>query len=176
MKHLALVFAASLTLIGCSSNDINNAVNDGVNGAINGVLGSVGGSNGSVVKNGKSYSIEKETMYTTDGKRMKKNYGSITLTKTEKNPKSKTRLFLESCSHPRIGSLNCEGYIYEVTNEGWLVDQAIAFNTGYKSDISIASGTYYFKIKSSGTGDSYYVANEVTITPFVTNYVSLNLE
>ncbi|WP_159650942.1 hypothetical protein [Vibrio atypicus] len=176
MKHFALAFATTLTLAGCSSNDINDAVSDGVNGAINGVLGSVGGSNGTVVKNGKSYSVEKEPMYTTDGERMKKDYGSITLTKAEKNPKSKTRLFLESCVHPRIGSVGCDGYIYEVTKEGWLVDKPIRFNTGSSSDISIASGTYYFKLKSTGTGDSYYVANEITIAPFVTNYVALTVE
>ncbi|CAK4074494.1 MULTISPECIES: hypothetical protein [Vibrio] len=176
MKHFALAFATTLTLAGCSSNDINDAVSDGVNGAINGVLGSVSSSNGTVVKNGKSYSVEKERMYTTQATRLKKNYGNIELTRTEKNPKSKTELVLESCVHPRIGSIGCEGYIFEVTKEGWLVEKPITFNTNYNKDISIASGTYYFKMTSKGTGDSYYVANEITIQPFVTNYVALTVE
>ena len=173
----SLAFATSIALFGCSSNDIENVVNDGVNGAINGVLGSVGGSsNGSVVKNGKSYSVEKEPLYTAFATRQKKDYGTIEVTRTEKNPNSKTTLVLESCIHPRIGSVYCGGYIYEVTKEGWLVDDKVKFNTGFNKDISVASGTYYFKLESSNTGNNFYVANEVTISPFVTNYVAITVE
>ncbi|MBE4600011.1 hypothetical protein [Vibrio navarrensis] len=175
MKQLMLVLAVAITVSGCASNDISQVMNDGVNGAINGVLGSVGGTD-SVVKNEKSYSVERERMYTTEATRTRKDFGSIQVTKTEKNPQSKTQLVLESCVHPRIGSVKCQGFLYEVTPEGWLVDDKVSFNSDYNKGITLASGTYYFKLNTSGVGNDYYVTGEATITPFVTNYVALTLE
>ncbi|ENM5771637.1 hypothetical protein V4V48_003364 [Vibrio mimicus] len=174
MKKIVLAIASSLAIAGCASNDIGDAVNNGVNGAINGVLGSVGV--GDVAKNDKSFKVEREDMYTTEAKRMSQNYGTVTITKTEKNPNSRTELVLESCIHPRVGTVDCSGYLYEVTSEGWLVDEKIRFGGGSDKDISLAAGKYYFKIKTERTGSSYYVASEAVVTPFVTNYVALTVE
>ncbi|HGF7479283.1 TPA: hypothetical protein AB5B17_003607 [Vibrio mimicus] len=174
MKKIVLAITSSLAIAGCASNDIGDAVNNGVNGAINGVLGSVGA--GDVVKNDKSFKVEREVMYTTSAKKMSRDYGTITITKTEKNPKSQTELVLQSCTHPLIGAVECEGSLFEVTSEGWLVDKPIFFDDGSWNDISLAAGKYYFKMETEKTGRDYYVAGEAVITPFVTNYVSLIVE
>ncbi|MEJ3626894.1 hypothetical protein [Vibrio vulnificus] len=174
MRKFAASIAVILMLSGCASNDIGQVVNDGVNGAINGVLGSVGSE--SVAKNDKSYSVERERIYLTDAKRTNKNYGTAIVTKTEKNPKSSTELVFESCAHPRIGGVKCEAYLYEVTPEGWLVENGIHFGSESYRDIKLAAGKYYFKVQTKGLGSSYYMTGEVNVLPFVTTFVAVTVE
>ncbi|WP_028025727.1 hypothetical protein [Enterovibrio calviensis] len=178
MKKLALAIAVTVTLSGCADKDLGQVVNDGVNGAINGVLGSVGGvGNGTVVKNDKGFSVEKERIWTHKPERSSRDYGSITLTKTVKNPNSRTEVFLESCSQPNIGSLECDGSIFLVSPEGWLNDDNIFFESeGTYQDITVAAGKYYFKLESEGTGTKYYATGEANIVPYKTNYIAVVLE
>ncbi|MGF1767327.1 hypothetical protein L4D06_08060 [Enterovibrio makurazakiensis] len=178
MKKLVLAIAVTATLSGCANKDLGQVVNDGVNGAINGVLGSVGGvGNGTVVKNDKGFSVEKEAIWTHDAERSSRDYGSITVTKAVKNPKSRTEVFIESCSQPRTGSLECNGNLFEVSPEGWLADDSIFIaSEGTYQTITVAAGKYYFKVKSDKTGTKYYATGEATIAPYKTNFISIVLE
>ncbi|MEZ8140904.1 hypothetical protein A1OO_15630 [Enterovibrio norvegicus FF-33] len=178
MKKLALAIVVTATLSGCADKDLGQVVNDGVNGAINGVLGSVGGiGNGTVVKNDKGFSVEKETISIFDAERSSRDYGSITVTKTVKNPNSRTEIFVESCSQPRTGSLECNGNLFDVSPEGWLADDSIFIaSEGTYQTITVAAGKYYFKVQSKETGTKYYATGEATIAPYKTNYISIVLE
>ncbi|PML77273.1 hypothetical protein [Enterovibrio norvegicus] len=173
MKKLTMALAVALLVSGCANKDIGDVVNDGVNGAINGVFGAVGG-NGTVVKNDGGFSVEQESIYVTDGTRTSKDYGSILVTKTKKNPKGRTEVFIESCLHPRIGSLECEGTMWELTPEGWLVEDSIWLHDDRTA--TVAAGKYYFKMQSNETSTKYYATGEVTLVPFVTNYIALTVE
>ncbi|MDD1793760.1 hypothetical protein L4D06_19335 [Enterovibrio makurazakiensis] len=174
MKKQTFAIVLTMMLTGCASNDLGQVVNEGVNGAINGVLGSVGSA--PVINSDKGYTIEEEAIYTTNATRTKKDYGSIEITKTQKNPKSKTEIYLQSCVHPRIGAVDCDGYLYEVTSEGWLLDDKVLFNSSNYQSRVIASGTYYFKLESEKTGTDYHATGEATIVPFVTNYITITVE
>ncbi len=173
MRKFAVLVAVGLMLSGCASNDIGQVVNDGVNGAVNGVLGSFG--SGNIVKNDKSYSIERERIYMT-AERTKRNYGTAVVTKTEKNPQSSTELLFESCVHPRIGSVKCQGWIYEITPDGWLLDNGISFGSDSYKEVNLASGKYYFKIQTKGLGTEYYMTGEVNVLPFVTSFIAVTVE
>ncbi|KKD60544.1 hypothetical protein RN22_10180 [Grimontia sp. AD028] len=176
MKKLIMALAVAALVSGCANKDFGEVVNDGVNGAIDGVLGSVGVGNGTVVKNSDGgFSVEKEEFYITDSSRTRKNYGSIGIASTKKNPNGRTEAFIETCVHPRIGSVECTAYLYEVTPEGWLVDDAIPVRTDNRSK-GLAAGKYYFKVQSEGLGNKYIATGEATIVPFVTNYLSITLE
>ncbi|WP_420207821.1 hypothetical protein [Candidatus Electronema sp. JC] len=107
----------------------------------------------------------------------KRDFGKIAVVRTDLNPEKLTKLFFESCSHPSIGILkNCTGYLYEITKEGWLGKDRISFKQEKKwNSINLAAGTYYMKM-SSYQGRTYYATGEISIVPFVTNFVHVALE
>jgi hypothetical protein len=178
MKKLGLLISAVVLVQGCANTDINKIATDAVSGAIDGVFKSTGGS-GSIIPTGSSssnYSVEAENMTTQVAKKTRRDYGSINIVKTEKNPKNQTRLVLDSCVHPRIGSLRCGGHLFEVTSEGWLKDDPITFNDLNYPELTLAAGTYYIKAHNWDSGQNRYVTGEFTIEPFVTNRVRLELE
>ncbi len=109
-------------------------------------------------------------------KKTKRDLGKIAIVRTDVNPEKLTKLIFESCSHPGIGVLkNCDGYLYEITREGWLGKDRIRFNQENWNSINLAAGTYYMKV-SSYQGRTYYATGEISIVPFVTNFVHVALE
>lgn len=169
-----------IALTGCSST-VERAVKDGVSGAINGVINSSSSTISTAPKKQQSsghqtnYSVKSESVYTTEAKRTSRDYGSIAIVKTEQNPSGKTRLAVNQSIHPRVGKVNFQGYLYEVSPEGWLIDKKIHFSTRY-NDIVVPAGTYYMKVESRGVGKESYTTGTFTISPFVTNFVNLELE
>ncbi len=112
------------------------------------------------------------------GVKTKRDLGKIAVVRTDVNPEKQTRIFFESCSHPGIGVLkNCSGYLYELSEEGWLGKDHISLSqTPERSkSINLAAGKYYMKIESY-QGRTYYATGEVSVTPFVTNFVHVALE
>ncbi|MCW5206948.1 hypothetical protein VU08_08505 [Desulfobulbus sp. F5] len=110
-------------------------------------------------------------------KKTKRNLGKITVTRTDVNPEKLTKLVFETCSHTGIGILHksCNGYLYELTEEGWLGKDRVNFGQLNHNSINLAAGTYYMKI-SSYQGRTYYATGEISIVPFVTNFVHVALE
>ncbi len=110
------------------------------------------------------------------GVKTKRDLGKIAVVRTDVNPEKQTRLVFELCSHPGIGVLkNCNGYLYELHEEGWIGKEPISFGqTNYKS-INLAAGKYYMKIDSS-QARRYYATGEIAVVPFVTNFVHVLLE
>ncbi|EOD79828.1 hypothetical protein D515_00961 [Grimontia indica] len=175
MKKLIMALAMAALVSGCANKDFGEVVNDGVNGAIDGVLGSVGVGNGTVVKNSDGgFSVEEEEVWPHRPERTRRDYGEIKVAKTKKNPKGRTEIFVESCVHQRIGSVDCEGWMFEVTAEGWLVEDSILVYDD--KTYSIAAGKYYAKFESDDTRTEYYATGEVNIVPFVTNYIAITVE
>jgi len=172
MRKIGILATALLLAQGCATSNLNQVANDAVNGAIGAVLGT----STSESDNSKSYSIEKENISAVNASKTKKDYGSISVVKTEKNPKGQTKLILDSCKHPLIGELRCGGYIFEVTKEGWLIDSPITFDDLNHPELTIPAGTYYIKAYNWETGMDRFVTGEFTIKPFVTNFVALELE
>jgi hypothetical protein len=123
-----------------------------------------------------SYSVGKEKISTVKATRSQRNMGNIAISKTEKNPKGQTMLAIDNCKHPRVGPLRCGGYIFEVSSEGWLVNKPIRFDDLNSPVITLAAGTYYVKMHNWDSGRNYFVTGDISIKPFVTNYVSLDLE
>ncbi|MFC3150729.1 hypothetical protein ACFOEK_06805 [Litoribrevibacter euphylliae] len=178
MRKLGLIISAVALMQGCSTTDLNKIATDAVSGAIDGVMNSAGGS-GSMIptgSNSRNYSVETESITTQTAKKTRKDYGAITIVRTEANPKKQTRLVLDSCTHPRIGNLRCGGHLFEVTPEGWLKDDPITFNDVNYPELTLAAGTYYIKAHNWDSGQNRFVTGEFTIEPFVTNMVSLELE
>ncbi len=108
--------------------------------------------------------------------RTQRNYGDISVTKTEQNPKGQTKVTIDSCIHPKIGSVRCGGYLYEVTENGWLSDDLITFNDLNYPTITLAAGTYYVKFHNWEGNKKYYSTGQITIEPFVTNFVRFSFE
>lgn len=182
MKTPFLAAVSAILLAGCSTNDLNRISSDVVNGAAQTVWNSAGLGQAPTAIGGQtgrtgsgSYSVQRETLAPTYAKRTSRDYGSIQLARTEKNPKNRTVLALDSCFHPGLGTVSCEGWIFAVTPEGWLVDNSIILG-GHANPIELAAGTYYFKLQNNGSGAKYYVTGEFQVTPFVTNYVALQLD
>lgn len=187
MKNRLCATITAVLLAGCSTADINRISNDVVNGATQTVLASAGLNQGQGAPAGGtvqqpsrtgsgSYSVGRERLHARTARRTSRDYGSIQLVRTEKNPQNRTVLTMDSCAHPGLGRVPCMGYIFAVTPEGWLVDDSIHFGVPHTS-IQLAAGTYYFKIENhTGSGPSYYTTGEFVVTPLLTNYVSLQLE
>jgi hypothetical protein len=109
-------------------------------------------------------------------KKTKRDLGRIAVVRTDVNPEKQTRLVFESCSHPGIGVLkNCNGYLYEMSEEGWLSKDRISFSQTNNQSINLAAGKYYMKM-SSYQARTYYATGEISIVPFVTNFVHVALE
>ncbi|GLS27269.1 hypothetical protein [Marinibactrum halimedae] len=175
-KIIYLVALSTMALLqGCSSTEFTRVANDAMSGAIDGVLGGTGTSE-SVNATSGSYSVESEKVVITDAKKTKKDFGKITVIKTEKNPKNQTKLRLDSCTHPRIGSIKCGGYLYEVTEQGWLKEELITFDDLNHSEVTLAAGEYYIKAYNWDSGMNRFVTGEFSVKPFVTNLVALELE
>ena len=178
MKKVTLIALSLASLTACKSNDINRVVNDGVDGAINGIFGSSGtvvSATGSGSSN--DYSVEKEDIWPHQATKTARDYGSLAFVKTAKNPSGKTRLKFNECKHPRIGKIRCEGYLYEVSPEGWLVKgDTIHFGTRHYADIVIPAGQYYIKIKGEDVGKKVYATGTIEIVPFVTNYINVSVQ
>ncbi|MEJ6475413.1 hypothetical protein [Pseudoalteromonas piscicida] len=178
MKKITLIALSLASLTACKSNDINRVVNDGVDGAINGIFGS----SGTVVSASSSgssndYSVKKEKVWTHQATKTSRDYGSLAFVKTAKNPSGKTRLKFNECSHPRIGKIKCEGSLYEVSPEGWLVKgDPIRFGTHYYTDIVIPAGQYYIKLEGKDVSKEVYATGTIEIAPFVTNYINVTVQ
>ncbi|WP_422450634.1 MULTISPECIES: hypothetical protein [unclassified Endozoicomonas] len=178
MKKLGILFSAMVLIQGCSTTDINQIASDAVSGAIDGVLKSTTDV-GSIIpetSKSRSYSVESKNISIVEASKTKRELGKISITKTEKNPKNQTKLVLDSCMHPRIGTLRCGGYIFEVTSEGWLKEDPITFDDLNYPELTLAAGKYYIKALNWETGRNRFVTGEFTVKPFVTNLVSLELE
>ncbi|RJX70983.1 hypothetical protein DZ860_11665 [Vibrio sinensis] len=181
MKKVTLIASTLFLIAGCTSQDVSRVIDGGVNGAIDGVLGGVGG----VVKTGgtsvttparDSYSTKREQFHPVQPKKTKRDYGTITINRLSANPKKQTRLALNSCSHPGVGNVNCKGYLYSITPEGWLQEDHINFGTRFNNEIVIPAGSYYVKLESEGSGKGVWVTGTLTVKPYMTNYVDLSLE
>jgi len=121
-----------------------------------------------------------EDIYINDAKRAPRDYGKIMITRTEVNPEGQTKMLFETCLHPRIGKLKgCDGYLYEVLPQGWLnKDTYILFNNGNPDNLTtvLAAGTYYMKLEYGQPGKKYRALGEMTLKPFVTNVLQVELE
>ena len=178
MKKIATLISTLVLVQGCATTDINQIANDAVSGAIDGVLKSTTdiGSIVSEKSKSRSYSVESENISIVEASKTNRDLGKVAVTKTEKNPKEQTKLVLDSCMHPKIGSLRCGGYIFEVTPEGWLKEKPITFDDLNNQELTIAAGKYYIKALNWETGRNRFVTGEFTVKPFVTNLVRLELE
>lgn len=176
--QLALLFTAITALSGCSTTTVERTVKDGVNGAINGILGSTSPS--APVTNtpnqSGNYSVKREKIYILDAKKTSRDYGQSTISKSERNPNDKTRLTIERSFHPRIGNVAFEGYLYEYSPEGWLVNTSTKFDSNYNKNITLPAGQYYIKAQTRGVDRKSYATGTITIDPFVTNYITLEFE
>lgn len=170
MKPLALIPLVTLSLSACSTLDVQRITNDAVSGVVNGMT-----SNSTLPQNS-NYSVERENIQISTPTRTQQDYGKVAVAQTFANPNKQTKLKLGSCSHPKIGNLRCGGYVFEMTQEGWLVDNAIAFDDLNSPEITLAAGTYYIKAYNWDTGMDRYVTGVFEVTPFVTNLVDLQLQ
>lgn len=173
-KWTSMMALSLFGLAGCSngnSTDIGQTISDGVNGAISGIFGSSNhGSLGS-----KSYSIPSEKIDVFTPKKAKRVHGNITVTRLEANPTKQTEIILERCFQPLLGDIKCNGNFFPITAEGWLKEENIWLNSD-RPDIKIAAGHYYVKMQNDTRSGKYNLAKDVTITPFVTNYITVELE
>ena len=109
-------------------------------------------------------------------KKTERDLGRIIITRTDVNPENQTRLVFESCGHPGIGELkNCNGYIYDLTPEGWIKPEPARFDQSGSHTILLAAGKHYMKIQSY-QAKSYYASGEIVLAPFVTNFVHVDVE
>ncbi len=169
MRAIIIVGLSLFVAQGC--NTLEKVANDAVGEAMYGVMGKSAPPSKRV-----SYSVGKEKISTVTPVRSHRNMGNIAISKTEKNPKGQTMVAIDNCKHPRVGPIRCGGYLFEVSSEGWLVQKPITFDDLNKPVITLAAGTYYLKMNNWDSGRNYYVTGEFSIKPYVTNYVSLELE
>ena len=132
------------------------------------------GSIASSYANDGSYSINWH-----EAKRADRNYGKIAIAKTDANPEGQTRIFFERCFHAGIGNLNrCLGELYKIDEStGWIDKEGVYFrNYDSNKSVNLPAGKYYMKMQYSEAGKYYYAMGEVIVTPFVTNFVHVQLE
>jgi hypothetical protein len=170
MKAIIIVGMSLFIAQGCGT--LERVTSEAVGEAVYGVMGKSAPPPTKRV----SYSVGKEKISTVQAVRSSRNMGNIAISKTEKNPKGQTMVAIDNCKHPRVGPIRCGGYLYEVSSEGWLIKKPITFNDLNKPVITLAAGTYYLKMNNWDSGRNYYVTGEFSIKPYVTNYVSLELE
>lgn len=168
---------------GCSSTDLERVRNDTLSvldEALRPISAPGSESGGGSVSGGRtesrSGSIEGNYVSIIEASKTTRDLGKVTVIKKEKNPQRQTRVVLSECSHPRIGRLSCAGYLYEISPEGWLIDEPIQFSDTNRPDIIIPSGSYYLKFESQKSGSERYATGDLEIAPFVTNYVTVELE
>ena len=110
--------------------------------------------------------------------RTDRDLGKISIIKTGNNPERQTKLFFENCFHPRIGNLTgCNGYVYEILENNFLSKEGVIFkNSSSYREVLLPTGRYYVKIYNHQSGRTYYASGESSVSPFVTNYVNVELE
>jgi len=181
------LFAVIFVLAGmtaCTSADFEKIARDSMSAAadttISSIAGNTSGNTASVSQSSRtgsnSYSVGRRNFSTVSATRSQSDYGKVVVVKTEKNPQSQTKLALNSCLQPNVGRMSCIGYLFEVTKEGWLVEDPIHFGGVNNPVITLAAGTYYIKFKNSKSGQKYFASGEFNVTPFVTNIVDIELE
>lgn len=184
MLRLITVVFVLTGLAACTTADFEKIARDSMNAAADATIGNLTGNSrtttGSVQESGNtastSYSVGRENFSTVKATRTQTDYGRVAVAKTEKNPQGQTRLALNSCRQPNVGAMRCGGYLFEVTPEGWLVDDPITFNDLNDPNITLAAGTYYMKFHNWKGGKKYIATGEFTVLPFVTNLVDVELE
>lgn len=178
MNKLTLIIPALLILSGCKSTDISRAVKDGINGAINGASSTT--NQAIMPSSSKTYTTTEEKIYTYKAEKESRDFGNITLAKTTVNPTKQTRVLINQCLHPRVGEVKCEAYMHEISPEGWIVDSQnnkiyLEKRSRYNDKV-VPAGNYYMKVKTKGVAKESYAVGDITITPFVTNYVDITFE
>lgn len=172
MKIQLASLTLAIALTGCATVEqiAGDALGEAVGNAVSGTVKNTAQSQG--------YSVEKEYIAAVTPERTSRDYGEIKVTKTSKNPKGQTMVRIDSCSHPRIGEVDCSGYLYELTPEGWIIEDWINIDRYQSSGdaITVAAGDYYLKLESEDTGKDYYTTGELTLQSGLTNHVTLVME
>lgn len=181
--YISIIFALFLT--GCGGATFQTVKQGAIDGALGTVLPGRSAPSSGATNSGHGAAalpvdsrgaIAVDNIYVEKAERSRKNMGSITVTRTEKNPQGQTKVALDGCSHPKIGAVRCGGYLFELTAEGWLKDEPITFDDLNSPVITVVAGQYYLKFYNWDTGMNRYTTGEFTVKPFVTNYVRLVLE
>ncbi|MDX1727848.1 hypothetical protein LOC50_05360 [Pseudoalteromonas sp. SCSIO 43095] len=178
MNKLTLIVPALLILSGCKSTDISRAVKDGINGAINSASSTT--NQAIMPSSSKTYTTTEEKIYTYKAEKESRDFGNISLAKTAVNPTKQTRVLINQCLHPRVGEVKCEAYMHEISPEGWIVDSQnnkiyLEKRSRYNDKV-VPAGNYYMKVKTKGVAKESYAVGDITIMPFVTNYVDITFE
>lgn len=178
MNKLTLIVPALLILSGCKSTDISRAVKDGINGAINSASSTT--NQAIMPSSSKTYTTTEEKIYTYKAEKESRDFGNISLAKTAVNPTKQTRVLINQCLHPRVGEVKCEAYMHEISPEGWIVDSQnnkiyLEKRSRYNDKV-VPAGNYYMKVKTKGVAKEGYAVGDITIMPFVTNYVDITFE
>ncbi|MCK7598000.1 hypothetical protein M0G74_12020 [Microbulbifer sp. CAU 1566] len=184
MFRLFVVIFVLTGMTACTSADFEKIARDSMSAAagttISSITGNTSGNAASAPQSSRtgsnSYSVGRRNFSTVSATRSQSDYGKVVVVKTEKNPQSQTKLALNSCKQPNVGPMRCGGYLFEVTEEGWLVEDPIHFDDLNNPVITLAAGTYYIKFKNWKGGQKYFTSGELTVTPFVTNIVDIELE
>ena len=191
MKKALLVLLASC-LTACGGATLHNAKQAAWDGALGAIIpqttttsvsnttsgGSTNsGQSGSVVGNNTPV-VAKENIWYFQEQRTAKNYGSVSVSKRERNPAGRTTVVLSECSHPKIGAhLECNlGMREVVSQEGWLSkSQETMSKEGEQS--TLAAGRYYVIMHNSNNTNNKYVASgEIDVQVGLTNYITAVLE
>lgn len=188
MKNGLIVLLISC-LTGCGGATLHNAKQAAWDGALGAIIpqttttsgsvlggGATSGQPGSVVGGGTKV-IAKEDIFYQQEQRTAKNYGSVIVSKRERNPAGRTLVVLSECSHPKIGGhLACNlGMREVVSQEGWLSSSLETMH--HEGDqVTLAAGKYYVIVHNSSGNYRYVASGEIDVQVGVTNYITAVLE
>ncbi len=103
----------------------------------------------------------------------RRNYGTILIRDKIPETAPQTRVILSGCIHPQSGPVNCNTYLFPISDNGELLNP-IRLQQGNKAALTLAEGAYY--MKSGNPNSDYLVSGRIQLKPQATHYIRLVFE